>query len=257
MSALYPVSFERILRKIPLLESTLIWFLHEEFLPPLDCLKNLLMGIDADTIAVAAGGSTLADHRLVAWDVKHEGPSAKWVFARGTHLACTVLRSRALALFLDRSDAHPVAMLPFTIRLFHALGCDRAAKIVCGVPCLGAKETGDPLARLTQATFDSAFYRACYPEIAAKIARGEHPDEFHHFQAVGFREGRKAKLLTSVFDEAFYLEKNPDIRDKARKRGEMGGFVHFREIGHREGRAVRFIDPAISRIFERETGRSP
>ena len=75
---------------------------------------------------------------------------------------------------------------------------------------------------LVAGSFDVAYYRATYPDVA------QHPDPVGHYLEHGWREGRNPR---ADFDTRYYLEANADV-------GEHGTnpFYHYLRHGRAEGR---------------------
>ena len=93
--------------------------------------------------------------------------------------------------------------------------------------------------------FDTAFYLAEYPDVAAAIARGESPSAFDHYRTKGLREGRRAYPgpcrrtpvpVHSAFDEAWYLRAFPDVQAAVTSGMWLSGYDHWLDMGREEGR---------------------
>jgi glycosyltransferase involved in cell wall biosynthesis len=79
---------------------------------------------------------------------------------------------------------------------------------------------------LVRSGFDSAFYLACYPDVAeAKV------DPLIHFYHTGWREGRNPSL---EFDTKYYLAVNEDVRTAG-----LNPLFHYLCSGKSEGRLPR------------------
>ncbi|MBB5215571.1 bluetail domain-containing putative surface protein [Parapusillimonas granuli] len=81
--------------------------------------------------------------------------------------------------------------------------------------------------------FDSQWYLANNPDVAAAVAAGDTTPE-QHFEMYGVNEGRSPSAL---FDADFYLAHNSDVAD-AVAAGTQTAYGHFVQFGHAEGRAA-------------------
>lgn len=77
------------------------------------------------------------------------------------------------------------------------------------------------------ALFDSQWYLATYPDIAASEKFAESPAV--HYTLFGGFEGRKP---CPAFDSSFYLRTNPDVAN-----ARMNPLAHYLRFGRDEGRA--------------------
>jgi hypothetical protein len=84
---------------------------------------------------------------------------------------------------------------------------------------------GDAL-NLARSGFDSAFYTACYPDVAEAGV-----DPLIHFFHTGWREGRNPSL---EFDTKYYLTVNEDVRT-----ADLNPLFHYLCSGKSEGRLPR------------------
>ena len=89
-----------------------------------------------------------------------------------------------------------------------------------------AKGNDDDQLNLVRSGFDSAFYIACYPDVAqARV------DPLIHFFHTGWREGRNPSL---EFDTKYYLAVNEDVRNAG-----LNPLLHYLRSGKGEGRLPR------------------
>jgi hypothetical protein len=79
---------------------------------------------------------------------------------------------------------------------------------------------------LVRSAFDSAFYTACYPDVAEAGV-----DPLIHFFHTGWREGRNPSL---EFDTKYYLSVNEDVRT-----ADLNPLFHYLCSGKSEGRLPR------------------
>jgi len=90
-----------------------------------------------------------------------------------------------------------------------------------------------PVSRDAQSFFDSSYYLAHNPDVAAAVASGAFPDAFTHFILYGQFERRRPSTL---YDESYYLSHNPDIASAVSQGMFKTGFEHFVNFGFAEGR---------------------
>ncbi|MGA8610235.1 MAG: hypothetical protein WB760_00680 [Xanthobacteraceae bacterium] len=91
---------------------------------------------------------------------------------------------------------------------------------------INAKGNDDDQLNLVRSGFDSAFYTACYPDVAqARV------DPLIHFFHTGWREGRNPSL---EFDTKYYLAVNEDVRNAG-----LNPLLHYLRSGKGEGRLPR------------------
>ncbi|NYT82795.1 calcium-binding protein [Alcaligenaceae bacterium] len=81
--------------------------------------------------------------------------------------------------------------------------------------------------------FDSQWYLANNPDVAAAVEAGETTPE-QHFEMYGVNEGRSPSAL---FDADYYLVHNTDVAE-AVAAGTQTAYGHFEQFGHAEGRAA-------------------
>jgi len=94
------------------------------------------------------------------------------------------------------------------------------------VDVIDANDADDVALNLVRSGFDSAFYLACYPDVAeAKV------DPLVHFYHTGWREGRNPSL---EFDTKYYLAVNEDVRTAG-----LNPLFHYLCSGKSEGRLPR------------------
>ena len=79
--------------------------------------------------------------------------------------------------------------------------------------------------------FDEAFYQAVYPDIAAAVADGHLPNGRHHFDSVGFDEGRSAFAL----DRAWYCRNYPIAALEIAQGDAWDVDQHYLETGRARG----------------------
>ncbi len=95
------------------------------------------------------------------------------------------------------------------------------------------------------AQFDTAYYLAANPDVAAAISDGHFRSAYDHYLTAGRVEGRRYASSKptrtpvpsdSPFDEAWYLRTFPDVA-AAVSRGEcLSGYDHWLDMGRSEGR---------------------
>jgi glycosyltransferase involved in cell wall biosynthesis len=89
-----------------------------------------------------------------------------------------------------------------------------------------SKSDGEAQLNLVRSEFDTAFYIACYPDVAEAGV-----DPLLHFFHTGWREGRNPSL---TFDTKYYLAANEDVR-----KAGLNPFLHYLSSGKGEGRLPR------------------
>lgn len=90
-------------------------------------------------------------------------------------------------------------------------------------------------AAFTGSTFDAAWYRETYADVAAAIADGLVPDEISHFIRFGYFEGRRPREFT--VDTAWYEANYADVAAAIRAGKVADATAHFNSNGYLEPRA--------------------
>ena len=91
----------------------------------------------------------------------------------------------------------------------------------------------DPVMRV----FDSDYYLAANPDVAAAVAAGHTPSAFSHYLLCGRQEGRQPCCEPQVrFDEDWYVRSNPDVQAAIQAGQVASGFEHYDQWGRAEGR---------------------
>ena len=90
------------------------------------------------------------------------------------------------------------------------------------------------LASLQVVRFDETWYLSAYPDIQAAVEKGEFNSGLHHYEVLGYFEGRLPFEID--VDEEYYSQQNPDVRRAITTGMVAGAKLHFLTKGYKEGR---------------------
>jgi len=84
------------------------------------------------------------------------------------------------------------------------------------------------------AVFDTRWYRAAYPDVAAAVDKGEVASELDHFIEGGYWEGRMP--CSFAVNEEWYKRHYSDVREAIETGEIVSAHLHYNKTGYFEGR---------------------